>query len=393
MSKQKSPSNFIALRKFHHHIKGWLYESFGGSTIIDACAGSLHDLSNYQKAMCHHVIAIELDKHQCKKGLNAINKCRTASSTYVQVLQADLSTSLNESVKDELDHHPHVDAVFCNFALHYFWQSQEATNTFLDNIIPYLDDGGRMVVTFLQGDIIHQKGSVKIYSDDGILEFEMQAVNQEVAKVYVASIGIPHMESIIIRTELEKRFKDAGLELRLWLPFDTLRKMYSEELSKEEIEMSSMYAAAVFEKVDMKCVKPSHEYKGMSLDQSLFSYNMLPSELESQIVGFLSIPDLVKCRLLSSVWRREIDSLDINGKVKDNYFDNYWDEKYIKYNDGKFLFDSFHFEIRRYNLTLQSVGLYMRMGGHVEIQDHTFEEDQVWFDDNYSDDEFSYYSY
>ena len=68
--------------------------------------------------------------------------------------------------------------------------------------------------------------------------------NENTINVYVASIGVTYFETIITRSELEKRFTDAGLSLVLWLPFDNLHTMFTAEMSKQEIEMSSLYAAA-----------------------------------------------------------------------------------------------------------------------------------------------------
>ena len=73
-------------------------------------------------------------------------------------------------------------------------------------------------------------------------------VNEKTISIYVASIGVQHIESIITRGVLEERFKRAGLDFVSWLPFEALRNLSTEELSEGEIEMSNLYVAAVFEK-------------------------------------------------------------------------------------------------------------------------------------------------
>ena len=173
--------------------------------------------------------------------------------------------------------------------------------------------------------------------------------------VFIASIGVPHLQSLIYRNDLEERFDNVGLDLVSWLPFETLNIMFKNDLTKEEIEVSSMYAAAVFQK------RKKHRCSLMKFTQnsSLISF-ILPISVEEEILHFLSIPDLLTCRHLSSLWRNGVDQLDISSHVKEDYFvrnDTFFDEDNC---------------IKTIHLSPRSMALYIHMGGTVHATSTLF---------------------
>ena len=191
LPKHVHKSNFTKLRKVHYQIKGWLYETFGGTSIIDACSGALHDLHNWTEANIASVLAIDNDEYLYQEGLVTIqHRSDKKDEPLPRVLLklGDLSNPFDLSTIDMLSNP--VDSVFCNFALHYFWGSEAKTSVFLDNLLPHLVEGGRVVVTFLDGDKLQGKGSFKVFSNENLLEFEVKMVNEETISIYVASIGV-----------------------------------------------------------------------------------------------------------------------------------------------------------------------------------------------------------
>jgi len=385
LPKRVNRSSFTKVRKVHYKVKGWLYDTFGGESAIDACAGALHDLPNWTVARLTSILAIEKDDAQYQEGLTNITRHDNNSNNLVIPkifsMHGDLSAPLDLHHTSMLS--KPVDSIFCNFALHYFWSCEKATTTFLENLLPHLIEGGRVVVTFLDGDKLQSKGPFKIVSDDDLLEFEVKMISEKNVSVYVASIGVPHIESIITRNELQKRFANANLELVSWLPFDTLRQMCPEELSEGEIEMSSMYVAAVFEKRRTECTSSLDSKRHGMSTKVLFS-NILPYTMEREIICYLSVPDLLKCRPLSNIWRREIDTVQITSSVKQAYFSGVANPKV--YNDqevGFFKYKKSRFEI--FDLTLRSVELFMRMGGRILPENTDDSSDSLWEDNDRRD--------
>ena len=392
--KPYTRSNFHQLRKLHYSIKGWLYKTFGGQTVIDACSGALHDLPNWIKARFSSVLAIERDELQYQKGLATIQRHNESNISLPRVclLKGDLSDSLDLSATDIL--HSDVDAIFCNFSIHYFLSSQEDSKSFFDNVLPHLAEGGRVIITFLQGEVLQQKGSFEIRSHDDLLEFEVNILDEETASVYIASIGVPHIEYIITRNALQERFQDAGLDMVLWLPFQRLQTMFPTNLSKEETEMSSMYAAAVFEKRKTELSNDVCSYGNELSDGFLFS-SELPYFLEKEIIRYFSIPDLVKSRLLSNSWYREVARFQIGSEVKSTYFDCTWRSKSnIIFQKAIFQAeDTWEYQRTKPResqepvyLTVRAVVLYMQMGGPPPME----REDS--YDEASSSSEDSYYT-
>jgi hypothetical protein len=145
--KHVHKSYFTKLRKVHYQIKGWLYETFRGTSIVDACSGALRDLHNWTEANITPVLAIENDEYLYQEGLVTIQRRsdkKYESLPRVLLELGDLSNPFDLSTIDMLS--SPVDSVFCNFALHYFWGSEEKTAVFLDNLLPHLVEGGRVVV-------------------------------------------------------------------------------------------------------------------------------------------------------------------------------------------------------------------------------------------------------
>ena len=124
--------------------------------------------------------------------------------------------------------------------------------------------------------------------------------------------------------------------------------------------MSNLYVAAVFEK---HSTVPS-TFREKTMTKGVLLSDRLPY-IEREILRYFSIPDLVKCRLLSNEWRREIDTMEIESSVKDACFRDIAGtdkEKKVCYGGDGFKYKSAGFEI---DLSPRSVALFMQMGGTV----------------------------
>ena len=137
------------MRKIHYQIKGWLYETYGGPSIIDACAGRLNNIYNWKWANISSMLDIEKDIHLFKEGLRRLEEKpkRTSAFSSIDFIHGDVSTPLDLSSLNTP-----VDAIFYNFALHCIWRPPEEALAFLANVAPHLSEVGRIVVTFLDGE-------------------------------------------------------------------------------------------------------------------------------------------------------------------------------------------------------------------------------------------------
>ena len=372
--------NFIELHvhKLHSEIKGWLYESFGGRSIIDVSIGELCDLlDHWTNANFDSVIAIEKDDTQYDEGLKAIthHENKDKSPPTLCLVKGDLSYPFDLSKVHNNLARP-VDAIFCNSTLHCFWSSPDATEIFLHNLLPHLAQGGRVIVTFLDGDKVKDANNcISAYSEENNPELKVQKVNAtDINHVHDASVGIPCIESFINRNDIETRFRASGLILTSWLPFEMLSRLFTEEPQEESNQIPFMHVAAIFQKeVTNQCEKSRESNSVMLSDR-------IPNAMEREIIGYFSIPELLRCRVLSKDWRREIDTLEIHSSVKTAFWKGCC--KNVTFDTNGFQYELEDGILSQ--LSPRSVMLYMYMGGPPPTRTCREEEDDD-DDDDYND--------
>jgi hypothetical protein len=308
-------NGFKNMYRLHFKIKGWLYKAFGGKSIIDACSGSLKDISNWKAAQFEKVVAIEKDPGECKRGRCVINNLKKSNNESnfisVQLIEGDLSSPMGRIIPDGI-----VDSIFCNFAIHYVWDKSEKTRFFFSNLIPHLKDGGMFVVTFMQGELLNNYDSdcIQICGDDGKLAFQANFSSPDkTVDVFIASVGRSHVESIMYLNEMKDIFKNKGLEFVDLFQFKDMGNLFHEvNLSSQEEEMSRLYAAAVFKKQDKNYLVQQ---------QDVYLVNpVFPPLLERLFLVYLPISDLVRFRKISKLWKRTIDKVEILPNTKNAYF-------------------------------------------------------------------------
>jgi hypothetical protein len=267
----KVKSEFKHLRNLHHDIKAILYKLFGGSMVVDACCGGLTDHASWEAAGVKQVIAIDQDSQQLQNGRERLlNSAKVSPIAHIKIVNADLSklcnleeaisavsTEAHDESQKQNDIQPPteignsvIDAIFCHFALHFFWETRESSTVFLQNLVPLLRDSGLFVVTYMRSDVIRQQKHVKILNDDGEVEFEAKLQGEKI-QVHVASIGTTHFETLMEDEEMKDRFSQAGMDHIATYAFSQLGAMVSQKsdwLTAGEKEMSEMYSASVFKK-------------------------------------------------------------------------------------------------------------------------------------------------
>jgi hypothetical protein len=275
----------------------------------------LKDISNWKAAQFEKVVAIEKDPGECKRGRHVINNLEISTnesnSISVQLIEGDISSPMGHIIPDGI-----VNSIFCNFAIHYVWDKSEKTRFFFSNLIPRLKDGGMFVVTFMQGDLLNNYDSdcIQICGDDGKLAFQAKfSSTDKTVDVFIASIGRSHVESIMYLDEMKDIFKNEGLEFVDLFQFKDMGNLFHEvNLSSQEEEMSWLYAAAVFKKTNINHLV---QQRDAHLVNPVF-----PPLLESLFLDYLPIPDLVRFRKISKLWKRTIDEVEILPDTKNTYF-------------------------------------------------------------------------
>jgi hypothetical protein len=353
-SYEARESTFKTLRLAHLKIKGLLYVWFGGKSIVDAACGGLHDFDKWVEAGVQNVLALENDSALLAQAERRIeSETQLGQCPSVDLRRVDLSQPYCNPEKAAKS--TTACSVFCHFALHYFWESEQATSTFLSNLIPMLKPGGTFVVTYMNGDILKQRRSVKILGDRGIRELEVEIVDEHTANVFVASIGRTHSESIICASDISKRFDAAGLAHVATYSFDQLRLVLPNieaNMTSKENEMSDLYVASIFRKP-----LPDNE------DGPLAS---LPESATMEILSYLDIIGLGTLRSVSAGFRLVVDGMTESGLVDqgegtlDTYFDGSFDFVHGFFSKGTWA-----------TLEMQpaGVGTFLRLGGQFHLKE------------------------
>lgn len=144
--QQVKSSEYKALTKFNSYVKFQLAEKFHNENIIDLAAGKGQDLFTYHGIGACEILLIDRDKDALdqidvrKKNLGKAAvypfKFNPVAKSRIHTMQADLTEDykkIHKRIKIKFDFS--VNAVFMNFALHYFTGSQKN----LENIVNLVD--------------------------------------------------------------------------------------------------------------------------------------------------------------------------------------------------------------------------------------------------------------
>lgn len=183
-------NNIDSLRKFHNFIKTNLIVDncvkLEAENLIDiACGrgGDLHKWLNYKLnlkfvlAFDNHKESIYNSRHKGDIYDGAISrfnyikrtfskeKIKSKTKTYINFQCINLLDSNTLQKLNQIDLYKKYDVVSCQFAMHYFCESDEILNNTLHIISSKLNDNGLFIGTATDGDIIRnilQSGDVNI---------------------------------------------------------------------------------------------------------------------------------------------------------------------------------------------------------------------------------------
>lgn len=129
------------------------------------------------------MIKINVQFASARSQLTDFDTALEASKLKINLVKGDLRTQLI------IDGGPFV-AVFCNFTIHYCWNTAKTIRIFISNLSSGLGNNGRIVITYLQGEILLRKTSIKIFNQHGELEFSADVFESDssIADVFEALV-------------------------------------------------------------------------------------------------------------------------------------------------------------------------------------------------------------
>jgi 2-polyprenyl-3-methyl-5-hydroxy-6-metoxy-1,4-benzoquinol methylase len=143
------PSSLFDIHYYINVLNTFVFDTFCGENVIDVGCGCLNAL---KEAYVDNVWAISNDPNR----IEAVKwKAQDIEHPHIEALEINLKES--QHCLCQLTEK--VDSVLCYSGLHHFWDTEETTQVFLQNLVHTLKRGGLFVVTFVCLDWIPQDES------------------------------------------------------------------------------------------------------------------------------------------------------------------------------------------------------------------------------------------
>lgn len=142
--RRASPT--IELRNFHNDVKRQLLKSFckPGDRLLDLGCGRGGDLQKWNAVGLASVLGVDISPQEIQEA--ETRRSNVQGKTRVDFKVVDVSSTI-------LQDDP-VDVVSCMFAIQYFFDGQNAMNTFFQTVSRNLKEGGYFIGTYPNGDDI-----------------------------------------------------------------------------------------------------------------------------------------------------------------------------------------------------------------------------------------------
>lgn len=246
---------------FHNYWikKKCLLDTYKGESIFDIACGKAGDLNKWVDAGFKKVIGIDYARDNIENpidgayartikknsGINAIYLTLDARKA-LDMQYFDSISDKNEQLianiiwgfKNTATNDKHLkpyesfmpkegcDIVSCQFAMHYFFESQETIKNFIDNVYSNLKPGGYFIGTCLDGikvleEMKKQNTDELIGRKDGRVIWRIKKINDKEIEVYMESIGRKFKEYIVDMGVVYDEFAKHAMFPKKTLSFET----------------------------------------------------------------------------------------------------------------------------------------------------------------------------
>ena len=248
-------NNSKLLRSFHNYIKNCViqYATMNLKTescLLDIGVGRGGDIFKWDKNNIQNAIGIDVNESYILEATNRLTDFLKLNRNYKFYIYSDFSI---------LDKYEFFHIVSCQFALHYFFDTENHLDTLLSTISNKLVKNGYFIGTILDGDVIHEKlnennlqiqnNSVfiktnsKIFSNFG-KEIQVHLTNT----LYFGECSVSH-EYIVYKEVLKQKCKDYNMELVEYKNFMNYENRFYTDKNTDEKFCSSLYTSFIFMKV------------------------------------------------------------------------------------------------------------------------------------------------
>jgi mRNA (guanine-N7-)-methyltransferase len=241
------------MRIFHNKIKKILIRQCSPfvDLIFDVGVGRGGDIRKWNHCDIPRAICYDVNEHSINEAKDRFNKSLIDKNYTFKVFQeiSDFVKYVNE--KSYL--------VSCQFAIHYFFETETKLNDFFKNINYLLHINGRFIGTFMNGEYIDKltQGLTKNYSNDAFMVIPRDEIPGEFTRgisVHLANTlyfgdKTVSMEFVVYKDQFEAKAREFGFELE---SFSDFSDYYDEKVVKFDHNhqiCSFSYSTFIFKKV------------------------------------------------------------------------------------------------------------------------------------------------
>jgi mRNA (guanine-N7-)-methyltransferase len=168
--KQRQQSYFYNMRKFHNAIKRDLYNKYANSkSVLEVSFGKGGDYGKLFDNSVTRVVGYDIDANSIAEANRRLLEYPIEFQNAVSLHVLDLSTNIIPGAQD-------FDIVSCQFALHYFFKSEDTFLTILSSIENNLKVGGIFMGTFFDGKSLEER--LKFPFDDPHFKLTRKATTE-----------------------------------------------------------------------------------------------------------------------------------------------------------------------------------------------------------------------
>lgn len=220
------------MMNFHNSIKSELINQYKGNSVVDLACGKGGDLPKFLSAGFTRLLGYDSNRDNIENPVDGaykrLFKMQRGRSLKYMMLTYDLSKKIDlKAFENDGDKHvaqvihgnvrdiklhkyqdmarDKFDLVNCQFAIHYFFESESTLDNFLQNVDMYLRDDGYFIGTCLNGHAVKkelQSTNVVKGEKNGVLLWD-------ITKKYTQDLGVNYGEEIEVFMEsIGKTFKE-----------------------------------------------------------------------------------------------------------------------------------------------------------------------------------------